>query len=378
MQTTCFIRFLKEVVKMNSTFVSIAKRENNTKRGYLIVNPLQAKHVPVSPKAALSVFTDLAKKLEGKYKDEKILFISFAETATAIGSQVASSFKSYYIQTTREFISGVDYIFFSEEHSHATEQKLVKNDLDSIIEKIDRIIFVEDEVSTGKTILNIIHKIQESYKKKFLFSVLSILNSMTLADEKKYSGIDVDFLFLQKIDRSSFEKTACTFSLQGRNFPPDFTPVAYKLFLINGYVNARRLVDSIDYLNSCETFACKIIEKLSIKSGQKILVLGSEEFMFPAILTGKKIEDLGNCVKTHSTTRSPILVFEEKNYPLHSRFNLASLYDKDRHTYIYNLETYDTVLIITDSTLKEEQGLFSLLNALKEFSKDINVIRWVQ
>ena len=29
--------------------VRIAKRENNRKRNYLVVNPLQGKHIPVSP-----------------------------------------------------------------------------------------------------------------------------------------------------------------------------------------------------------------------------------------------------------------------------------------------------------------------------------------
>mgnify|MGYP000267290911 CR=1 FL=1 len=57
---------------------------------------------------------------------------------------------SDYIQTTREVIPGVNYLFFSEEHSHATEQKLVKDDIDRAAAETDRIIFIEDEVTTGK------------------------------------------------------------------------------------------------------------------------------------------------------------------------------------------------------------------------------------
>ena len=33
--------------------VKIAKRENNTKRNYLVVDPLQGKHIPVVPSKAL-------------------------------------------------------------------------------------------------------------------------------------------------------------------------------------------------------------------------------------------------------------------------------------------------------------------------------------
>lgn len=40
--------------------VKIAKRENNTKRNYLVVDPLQGKHIPVVPSKALDLFTALA------------------------------------------------------------------------------------------------------------------------------------------------------------------------------------------------------------------------------------------------------------------------------------------------------------------------------
>ena len=363
---------------MNKMFISIAKRENNTKRGYLIVNPTQGKHIPVSPSVSLSVFSDLAKKIEGKYENERILFIGFAETATAIGAQVAVTTGMPYIQTTREIIPDVEYIFFSEEHSHATEQKLVKTDLDSVIENIDRIIFVEDEVSTGKTILNIINMLQKIYEKKFRFSVMSILNGMTPEDMEKYSGIDIEFLYLEKIDRSSFEKIAAQFEIKGEENPCDLSPADYSVVSISGYMNARRLVDSNQYLKSCSDFADKIIQTQNIASGKKILVLGTEEFMYPAIFAGKKIEELGNTVRTHSTTRSPISVYSEENYPLHSRFQLASLYDPARTTYLYNLDHYDKVLIVTDSALENPEGISSLINAVKKFSKDITVIRWIK
>ena len=363
---------------MERKFISIAKRENNAKRGYLIVNPAQGKHIPVSPDVSLSVFRELAKQIEGKYKNERLLFIGFAETATAIGAQVAISAGMPYMQTTREIIPGADYIFFSEEHSHATEQKLVKNDLDKVIESIDRIVFVEDEVSTGKTILNIINRIRKIYGRNLSFSVMSILNGMTASDMEKYSGVNIDFLFLEKIDRTHFEEIASEFEKKGIENPPDLSHVDYTLVSIGGYMNARRLVDSAQYSASCETFADKIIEKTGIESGKKILVLGTEEFMYPAIFAGKKIEELGNTVRTHSTTRSPISAYSEENYPLHSRYQLSSLYDSERTTYIYNLDFYDRVLIITDSALEDSTGINSLVNAVKKFSSDITVIRWVK
>ena len=47
-----------------------------------------------------------------KYKDEKLLLVGFAETATAIGAQAAITVGADYIQTTREVIPGVNYLFF--------------------------------------------------------------------------------------------------------------------------------------------------------------------------------------------------------------------------------------------------------------------------
>lgn len=75
---------------------------------------LQGKHVPVSPGKALNLFELLAHELDGKYDGEQILFVGFAETATAIGAQVAVSQAMPYIQTTREIIPGVEYLLFSE------------------------------------------------------------------------------------------------------------------------------------------------------------------------------------------------------------------------------------------------------------------------
>lgn len=37
----------------------IARRVNNSKRAYLLVNPLQGKHLPVSPQAALKMMQTL-------------------------------------------------------------------------------------------------------------------------------------------------------------------------------------------------------------------------------------------------------------------------------------------------------------------------------
>ena len=101
---------------VENDLVRIAKRENNTRRSYLVVDPLQGKHIPVVPSRALKLFSSLAETIRDEYNDENLLLVGFAETATAIGAQVAISIGAKYIQTTREPIHDVEYLFFSEEH----------------------------------------------------------------------------------------------------------------------------------------------------------------------------------------------------------------------------------------------------------------------
>ena len=88
------------------------------------------------------------------------------------------------------------------------------------------------------------------------------------------------------------------------------------------------------------------------------------------------MEDLGNNVLCHSTTRSPICVSLNNDYPLHNRYQLKSLYDDDRKTFLYDIKEYDKVLIITDAIETESKGTKTLINALAEKSKHIVVFRW--
>ena len=356
--------------------VNIAKRENTTNRSYLVVNPLQGKHIPVSPSKAIDLFNTLATELKERYKAEKLLLVGFAETATAIGAQVAISLETKYIQTTREVVPNVDYLFFSEEHSHATEQKLVKNDIDRIIDGIDRIIFVEDEVTTGNTILNIIRILRREYTNTLKFSVASLLNGMTSDHLEVYEKEGIDIHYLIKTDHSKFGDVADKCLCDGIYFDADTEKTDINIIDIPGCMNARRLIDSVKYAEACRKMSENAVEKINLLHTKKILVMGTEECMYPAIYMGKYLEELGHEVKTHSTTRSPISVSSEESYPLHRRYTLQSLYDSERRTYIYDIDNYDYVLIVTDSELSDIKGLQSVVNAVKKKNSKISVIRW--
>ena len=179
-----------------SDLVCVAKRLNNKKRGYLVVNRLQGKHIPVRPAQALELFESLADVLQGEYGRDSLLLVGFAETATAIGAAVAAALGCRYMQTTREKLDDVDWLYFSESHSHATLQKLVRDDVEKAAEEFTRIVFVEDEVTTGNTIGKIVQILKERYPGKFQYSVASVLNGMKEADLKSFCdlGISVHYL----------------------------------------------------------------------------------------------------------------------------------------------------------------------------------------
>ena len=141
----------------------IAKRYNNPKRSYLLVNPLQAKHIPVSPAAALEMMGALGDQVAAKYPEARLV-IGFAETATAIGAAVAARLgpDCLYVHTTREALDG-DWILFREEHSHAAEHRLCADQLADWIDRSPAIVFVDDEFSTGRTLINMVQQLRERY-----------------------------------------------------------------------------------------------------------------------------------------------------------------------------------------------------------------------
>lgn len=387
--------------------VRIAKRENNTRRKYLVVNRLQGKHIPVSPKEALQMFRSLAELIKEAYPSERLLMVGFAETATAIGASVAIECQAAYMQTTREVIDGVDYLYFSESHSHATEQKLVKTDLDKIIGKTDRIVFIEDEVTTGNTILNIVRLIQKTYAQPVSFAVASILNGMNEEALENYKNLKIPVHYLVKTAHDTYTEIAEQYQADGtchictkpqekeveqqkevqQQIEMQQTKEAQQpieVQEISGWINARRLHTADTYKQVCEQLWQEIQQKYGYtkytketETGRRILVLGTEEFMYPALYVGAKLEEAGYTVRMHATTRSPIAVSKEEKYPLHTRYELASLYDKNRTTFVYDLTEYEEVLVLTDAQKQETEGWESLQRALTlNHNRQIRGIRW--
>lgn len=348
--------------------VTVAKRDNNAKRPYLYVNPIQGKHIPVMPSKAVKLFEDMGALLVEKYPNEQILIIGFAETATAVGTGVACSAQNvkWCMQTTREKYDDAEYIYFTESHSHATEQSIIINGLSTVLEEADRVVFVEDEVTTGNTIVKLIDSIKCRFPNiSVSYSILSILNSMPedRIEELKKQGITclyvVKIPFEYKIDsiiQYDYSDTGAQISEYG---------YAYEEIKV-GCMNLRYVHERYKYKEAILKYVNEVVSKYQLKNEHKILVLGTEEFMFPPLMVAERIEKLfpDKEIRFHATTRSPILVSESGSYPLNKRNKLSSCYEGDRTTYVYNLSDYDVAIILTDSSCVSDKSVKSICGAI--------------
>ena len=345
----------------------IAKRHNNNKRSYLLVNPLQGKHLPTSPTIALDMMKTLGDKVASKYPDTKLV-IGFAETATAIGAMVAASLAEdcIYIHTTREnFSNAYHFIDFLEEHSHAPEQRLYSDKLNDWLQNTSTVVFVDDELSTGKTLRNIISQLKSEYPvlndKKLVAA--SIINRLSSENEKIFHSTGIDCEYLVKLSEQDFDVSGIAVTAaQALTSTGNTIDITFRN--LDMQLNPRLGVSIGEYireLNNLSNEACKLLDNIDVIS---ILVLGTEECMLPAIITGKTLEDKGCNVVTHSTTRSPIGISNQNDYPITEGYQLRSFYDVNRNTYIYNLKYYDLILVISNVASWKSESVQSLITAL--------------
>lgn len=351
--------------------VHICKRKNNAKRDFLFVNAFQGKHLSVSPSTAFTLYEELANEIRSSLsQEEKLVVIGFAETATAIGQYIACSLENciYYMQTTREKISGViPLLEFREEHSHATEQ-LLYGELSAFM-GCNRILFVDDEISTGNTILNFISALEKIGIHK-RYGVASFLNWQNEEWTQKFKKLDISTHFVVRgALKDLAAKVPVTVSEQFQPAPTFTTaPTLFtvKCSISNFYADRLgrvhvRLKDFTDVLYSAIK---KVVETTLPTSNEDVLVLGTEEFMFAPLVFGKMLSEKRHIsVQFHATTRSPIKASKFGTYAISRCFPIASCYDSTRNTFVYNLKKYDKVYIVTD-VVPNTQFLADIVTAL--------------
>lgn len=385
----------------------------NPKRSFLFVSKVLGKHIPVNPIIPLKIgyllgseistepipkvlIDDLVYSINEerentfnlneleKFKfniDKKTLFIGFAETATALGHSVFSSFNStnsMFVHTTREEVKEIkSSINFEEEHSHATSHFCY------LLNKFDfeRVVLIDDEMTTGKTNLNLIKSFLKNFNVKE-FVCMSILDWRNEEYIKKYVDLENELNISIKVVSLIKGNIECN----NKNIDIDLEELEYgdltnvefdfskvSLFpMSNYYINytvsnrdkeekfllgtGKFGVSSLDNPTLLE-YICYDFEKLNsifdIISNEKTLFMGFGEFMYipmyvAAYLNNKNIE-------YSSPSLSPIHTSDLPNYPIKNVDKINCPYGIQKDYHIYNLsEEYKNVILFLERQPSKE------------------------
>lgn len=323
----------------------------NPKRAFLFVSKVLGRHIPVSPHIMRHAFTDLAKLVPGDLP-EPVLVIGMAETAVGLGAGVHQVLQqrypeAIYVTTTRHPVHGAPLLArFLEEHSHAQDQLLYGSpdaELQQQILNSKSIVLVDDEASTGKTFVNLIHALQQAG-----LNQISHVVTATLADWS--SGIHIADLNCQSV-------ALMTGKWQWRDAEhpiqinmPKVDTVAFGAFDTLAQPTWGRLPiqDSGAHI------------RLAVQPDERILVLGSGEYVWSSFLLAEYLQQQGADVKFSAITRSPIAV----GHAIQSALAFSDNYGLGIQNFVYNInpQDYDRVLITVETATHSVAK--SLLEAL--------------
>jgi hypothetical protein len=384
----------------------------NKKRSFLFVSKVLGKHLPIHPQKCLLTAALLAaryaesiKGLNGQFTNELIstfrqkepqfkttafipksinpVVIGFAETATALGHAFFDCFESgEYFHTTREEIASLTpSITFEEEHSHATSHRcyIPLNMIDNERE----IILVDDEMTTGKTAINIIQSIQAQFPRKE-YSVVSILDWRSEENKQQFAllerslGITVNIVSLisgsvqvnesgkhqEQEQQNTYQEIEPSLEIVSLSkfFEGECPSINNKTPLIKE--TGRFGTDSITNKELHEKIseAAKVVRQH--RTGAKTLCLGTGEFMY---IPMKLATEMGRNVFYQSTTRSPIYIQDIQGYGARHGMSFPNPEDQNVAHFVYNISPgeYDELFVFFEREVAAE-NLKPLLKQVKK------------
>ncbi|MGW3569301.1 phosphoribosyltransferase [Streptomyces sp. NPDC000941] len=142
----------------------------NPKRAHLLVSNVLGKHVPQRPRTVHGAGVRLGRRVRELLGDEaaaRAVVLGYAETATGLGHSVADGLGlAPYLHSTRRPVAGVAPVGgFEEEHSHATSHLLLPED-PALLATDGPLVLVDDEFSTGRTVLNTIAALHRRFPRE--------------------------------------------------------------------------------------------------------------------------------------------------------------------------------------------------------------------
>lgn len=343
----------------------------NPKRAFLFVSKVLGRHIPVAPMTMRRAFTDLATLIPDRLP-EPILVIGMAETAVGLSAGVHQALQSRYpnallLNSTRhaqhdESNENALLTTFSEDHSHASQHLIYKSQNSATQSQLltsKTLIMVDDEASTGNTCINVVSALREAGLTQLQQVHLTTLVDWSLGQ----SGMD-DALSecLPDIEFQRHHLLSGAWQwLDAPNPEPiampsvDTTAAGTQRLGITGNWGRFPSLDSTDgFDNYLFHFQQQFAQfngqnKFSkIDLPQKILVLGSNEFVWLPFLLAEWLEQNANVEGSHSTvkfsalTRSPIAL----GGAITTMLSFSDNYGLGMTNFAYNVVPTDWDLIV--------------------------------
>ncbi|MEU3183105.1 phosphoribosyltransferase [Streptomyces sp. NPDC006923] len=401
--------------------VGLALRRN-PKRAHLLVSRVLGKHVPQSPRVIYETGFGLGKRVSDLLGPdiERAVVLGYAETATGLGHSVADGMgRAPYLHSTRRPVAGVARAGgFEESHSHATSHLLLPED-PRLLTGDGPLVLVDDEFSTGNTVLNTIRDLQERCPRS-RYVVVALVDMRSAADHGRLDefardiGARVDLVtlasgtvrlpegVLEKGQRLVAEQEALVSAPAALPDPgpgpfpaPALTPLGEDVGSDAGGSAGSRAVrvplgwpagvpdggrhgftpaHRIRLEASLPAMAAALAAELG--GARRILILGFEELMYAPLRLAEAVERSVEAeVRYSTTTRSPVLAVNDPGYAIRSRLvfpahDTAAFPDGDGERYAYNVAGagFDAVVAVVDSVadspeLHAPDGLLAQLAA---------------
>jgi len=346
------------------TLFDIAERRN-PKRAFLFVSKVLGRHIPIAPSTMRAVYRQLAQQIPADLP-QPVLFIGMAETAVGLGAGVfdeaLSQFKdAAYLTSTRHPVAGELLCEFKENHSHATDHLLYQPSdpiLRAHMHNARSLVLIDDEATTGNTFINLLHALRVDAGLSQIEQVVTV----TLTDWsgnaiKKQCPLPVTPISLVQGEWHWEKKVDAPVPAM-----PDVNVTASGSVPITGKQSWGRL--------GMAASARDLGKEIIASPGEKVLVLGSGEFVWEPLLLAERLEQLGAEVKFSCTTRSPISI----GYAIESAIAFTDNYGLGIPNFVYNVahQKFDRILLCIETAATSVDPL--LLEALDKVAPIVEVV----
>lgn len=352
-------------VQLDALF-DIAERRN-PKRAFLFVSKVLGKHIPVQPSVMRQTYRQIANQFPSSVTGP-VLFIGMAETAVGLGAGVFDEVRrqyseSVYLTSTRHPVDGTLLCEFKEEHSHATDHLIyLPNDNVKKHRVIEArtLVLIDDEATTGNTFINLLSALWDTGKLQNVEQVIAV----TLTDWSNNalsvrSGLPVSSVSLVS------GKWGWT-PLPNAPVPdmPKVNVTSHGAWEIKGKQSWGRL--------GMLTPASDLGHEVSIHKRERILVLGTGEFVWEPFLLAERLEAAGAQTFFGSTTRSPIAV----GYAIESAISFMDNYGLGIPNFLYNVahQQFDRILLCTETPAESIDS--QLLEALADVAPVVEIVTY--